>query len=153
MAKRKIHFMNSALSIPRTFSCALDTFLVNTSCLFFSTFIKFSCENWIHGAAFEHMLKILLELLPFYFISFMFSTGSESQYYCKCNVNRLGQSDRDRIGNERSRSTNRISFYYNAWMSSLSPKGGMHASECNVCSEKFLFLYENFQIDSNNQTC
>ena len=21
------------------------------------------------------------------------------------------------------------------------------------CSEKFLFLYENFQIDSNNQTC
>ena len=27
MVKRKIHFMNSALSIPRTFSCALDTFL------------------------------------------------------------------------------------------------------------------------------
>ena len=35
MAKRKIHFMNSALSIPRTFSCALDTFLEKTSCLFF----------------------------------------------------------------------------------------------------------------------
>ena len=35
MAKRKIHFMNSALSIPRTFSCALDTFLEKTSCSFF----------------------------------------------------------------------------------------------------------------------
>ena len=27
MTRRKIYFMNSALSIPRTFSCALDTFL------------------------------------------------------------------------------------------------------------------------------
>ena len=44
MPKRKSHFVNSALSIPRTFSCALDTFLEKTSCLFFSTFIKFSCE-------------------------------------------------------------------------------------------------------------
>ena len=35
----------------------------------------------------------------------------------------------------------------------LSPKGSTHASECIECSEKFLFLYENFQIDSNNQTC
>ena len=30
----------------------------------------------------------------------------------------------------------------------LSPKGGTCASECIECSEKFLFLYENFQIDS-----
>ena len=27
-------------------------------------------------------------------------------------------------------------------------KGGTRASECIECSEKFLFLYENFQIDS-----
>ena len=40
-----------------------------------------------------------------------------------------------------------------AWMISLSPKGGTRASECIECSEKFLFLYENFQIDSNNQNC
>ena len=33
-------------------------------------------------------------------------------------------------------------------MISLSPKGGTRASECIECSEKFLFLYENFQIDS-----
>ena len=64
----------------------------------------------------------------------MFSTGSESQ-------------------DGRSRSTNRVSFYYNAWMISLSPKGGTRASESIECSEKFLFLFENFQIDSNNQTC
>lgn len=34
MLKRKSHFMNSALSIPRTFSCALDSFLEIASCLF-----------------------------------------------------------------------------------------------------------------------
>ena len=33
-------------------------------------------------------------------------------------------------------------------MISLSPKGGMRASECIECNEKFLFLFENFQIDS-----
>ena len=38
-------------------------------------------------------------------------------------------------------------------MISLLPKGDMRASECIECGEKFLFLYENFQIDSNNQTC
>ena len=38
-------------------------------------------------------------------------------------------------------------------MISLSPKGGTRASECIECSEKFLFLYENFQIDSKKQTC
>ena len=34
---------------------------------------------------------------------------------------------------------------------SLSPKGGTRASECIKFSGNFLFLYENFQIDSNNQ--
>ena len=38
-------------------------------------------------------------------------------------------------------------------MISLSPNGGTRASECIECSEKFLFLHENFQIDSNNQIC
>ena len=38
-------------------------------------------------------------------------------------------------------------------MVSLSPKGGTRAGECIEGSEKFLFLYENFQIDSKNQTC
>ena len=40
-------------------------------------------------------------------------------------------------------------------MISLSPEGGKRASECIEYMHwvKFLFLYENFQIDSNNQTC
>ena len=37
-------------------------------------------------------------------------------------------------------------------MISLSPKGGTRASE-SIESEKFPFVYENFQIDSNNQIC
>ena len=32
-------------------------------------------------------------------------------------------------------------------------QGGTRASECIECSEKLLFLYEIFQIDSNDQTC
>ena len=44
-------------------------------------------------------------------------------------------------------------FYYNAWMISLKSKGGKRASECIECGERLLFLYEIFQIDSNNQTC
>ena len=35
----------SALSIPRTFSCALDTFLEKNTVFVFVTFIKFSCEK------------------------------------------------------------------------------------------------------------
>ena len=34
MLKRKKHFMNSTLSIPCIFSCALDSFLEIASCLF-----------------------------------------------------------------------------------------------------------------------
>ena len=34
------------------------------------------------------MLKILLELLPFYFFSFMFSTEVRLSIIVKCNVNR-----------------------------------------------------------------
>ena len=32
-------------------------------------------------------------------------------------------------------------------------EGGTRAIECIECSEKFLFLYEIFEIDSNKQTC
>ena len=64
----------------------------------------------------------------------------------KCNVNPQGSEMEDHV-------QPKIGLYYNAWMISLSPKGGTRASECIESSEKFLFLYENFQIDSNNQTC
>ena len=61
----------------------------------------------------------------------------------KCNVNRQGSEMEDHVQPKMG-----LVFYYNAWMISLSPKGGTRASECIECSEKFLFLYENFQIDS-----
>ena len=45
MPKRKRHVMNSALSIPITFSCVLDTLLEKNIVFVFVTFIKFSCEK------------------------------------------------------------------------------------------------------------
>ena len=75
----------------------------------------------------------------------MFSTGSE--YYCKSNVNRQGSEMEDHV-----QPIGLVFITTREWFS-LSPKGGTRASECIECSENFLFLYENFQIDSNNQTC
>ena len=34
-----------------------------------------------------------------------------------------------------------------------NPKGGTRTSECIECDEELLFLYEIFQIYSNNQRC
>ena len=45
MLKRKTHFMNSALSIPRTFSCAWDSFLVMASCLFLPHLSNLTMRN------------------------------------------------------------------------------------------------------------
>ena len=46
MLKRKSHFMNSALGIPRTFSCALDSFLDwIASCLFLSHLSNLTVRN------------------------------------------------------------------------------------------------------------
>ena len=45
MPKRKSHFMNSALSIPRTFSCTLNSFLEIASCLFLPHFSNLTVRN------------------------------------------------------------------------------------------------------------
>ena len=45
MPKRKSHFMNLALSIPRTFSCALDTFPGKTLCLFLPHLSNLAVRN------------------------------------------------------------------------------------------------------------
>ena len=45
MLKRKSHFMNSALSIRRTFSCALDSFLEIASCLFLPHLSNLTVRN------------------------------------------------------------------------------------------------------------
>ena len=134
--------MNSALSIPRTCSCALDTFLekkkhrvcffphlsnlavtIEFTKLLFSTYTRY-CWNYCH------------------FISCLscFRPEVSLRIIVNCNVNRQGSEMADHV--------QRIGLVF-----TLSPKGGTRASECIECSEKFLFLFETFQIDSNNQTC
>ena len=65
----------------------------------------------------------------------------------KCNVNRQGLEMEDHV-----QPIGLVFITMREWLS-LSPKEGKRASECIECSENFLLLYENFQIDSNNQTC
>ena len=98
MAKRKIYFMNSALSIPRTFSCALDTFLEKKHrvCFFphlsnLAVTIKFTellcgtcsryCWNYCH------------------FISCCscFRPEVSLRIIVKCNVNRQGSEMEDHV--------------------------------------------------------
>ena len=45
MLKKKGHFINSVLSVPRTFSCALDSFLEIASCLFFPHLSSLTVRN------------------------------------------------------------------------------------------------------------
>ena len=83
MAKRKIHFMNSALSIPRTFSCALDTFLEKTLCLFFPHLSNLAVTIEFAELLFGTCSRYCWNYCHFIFFSLMFSTGSEFQDYCK----------------------------------------------------------------------
>ena len=76
--------MDSALSIPLTFFCALDTFLGKTSCLFFSHLSNLAVRNEFTELFLAHAQDIVgIITISSYFFSFMFSTLSESQYYCK----------------------------------------------------------------------
>ena len=45
MLKKKGHFINSVLSVPLTFSCALDSFLEIASCLFFPHLSSLTVRN------------------------------------------------------------------------------------------------------------
>lgn len=45
MLKQKGHFINSVLTVPRTFSCALDSFLEITSCLFLPHLSNLTVRN------------------------------------------------------------------------------------------------------------
>ena len=81
MAKGKIHFMNSALSIPQTFSCALDTFLEKTLCLFFPHLSNLAVTLEFTELLFSTCSRYCWNHCHFIFFSPMFSTGSESQDY------------------------------------------------------------------------
>ena len=88
MAKRKIHFVNSALITPRTFSCALDTFLEKTSCLFFPHLSNLAVTIEFTEILFSTCSRYCWNHCHFIFFLLMFSTGSESHDYC--DVNRQG---------------------------------------------------------------
>jgi len=97
LAKRKIHFMNSALSIPLTFSCALDTFLEKNIVFVFSTFIKFSCDNWIHSFLLAHAQDIVGIFAILFFSRWCFRPEVSLRIIVKCNVNRQGSEMEDEV--------------------------------------------------------
>ena len=65
----------------------------------------------------------------------------------KCNVNRQGSEMEDHV-----QPIGLVFTTMREWFP-CHLKEVLRASECIEFSEKLLFLYENFQIDSNNQTC
>ena len=79
---------NSALSIPRTFSCALDTFLEKTSCLFLSHLSNLAVRNGFKELLFSTFARYCWNYCHFMEVSL--------SIIVKCNVNHLRQSDRDR---------------------------------------------------------
>ena len=96
MPKRKSHFMNSALSIPRTFSPALDTFLVKTSCSFLPHLSNLTVRNNSQSFFLAHAQDIVGIIAILLFFRSCFRPEVSLSIIVKCNGNRLGQSDRDR---------------------------------------------------------
>ena len=72
MPKRKSHFMNSVLSIPRTFSCALDTFLENTSCLFLAHLSNLAVRNEFTELPLAHAQDIVGIIAILFFLVHVF---------------------------------------------------------------------------------
>ena len=72
MPKRKSHFMNSALSIPRTFSCALDTFLGKISCLFFPHLSNLAVRNEFTEIFLAHAQDIVGIIAILFFLVHVF---------------------------------------------------------------------------------
>ena len=88
MPKRKSHFMNSALSIPRTFSCALDTFLGKTSCLFLPHLSNLAVRNEFTELPFSTCSRYCRNYCHFIFSRSCFRPEVSLSIIVKCNVNR-----------------------------------------------------------------
>ena len=86
-------------------------------------------------------------IITILFFSLMFRPEVSLSIIVKWNANRQGSEMEDHV-----QPIGLVFITTREWFS-LSPKGCTRASECIECSEKFLFLYQNFQIDSKNQTC
>ena len=83
--------MNSALSILRTFSCALDTFLEKTSCLFLPHLSNLAVRNEFTELLFSTCSRYYWNYCHFIVFSFMFSTRSVSQYCKRLLVETFGK--------------------------------------------------------------
>ena len=97
MAKRKIHFMNSALSIPRTFSCALDTFLEKTSCLFFPRLSNLAVTMEFTELLFSTCSRYCGIIAILFFSRWCFRPEVSLRIIVKCNVNRQGSEMEDHV--------------------------------------------------------
>ena len=100
--------MNSALSIPRTFSCALDTFLGKTSSLFLPHLSNLAVRNEFTELLLSTWSRYYWDYCHFIFSRSRFRPEVSLSIIVKCNVNRLGKVTGIGIGNGRSRSTNRV---------------------------------------------
>ena len=72
MPKQKRHVMNSALHIPLTLSCVLDTFLEKTSCLFLSHFSNLAVENEFAELLLAHAQDIVGIIANLFFLVHVF---------------------------------------------------------------------------------
>ena len=86
--------MNSALSIPRTFSCALDTFLEKTSCLFFPHLSNLAVAIEFTELLFSTCSRIIAIL---FFSRSCFRPEVSLRIIVKCNVNRQGSEMEDHV--------------------------------------------------------
>ena len=98
MAKRKIHFMNSALSIPRTFSCTLDTFLEkNIVFVFFPHLSNLAVAIEFTELLFSTCSRYCWNYGHFIFSRWCFRPEVSPSIIVKCNVNRQGSEMEDHV--------------------------------------------------------
>ena len=86
MPKRKSHFMNSALSIPRTFSCTLDSFLGKTWCLSLPHLSNLAVGNEFRSFFLAHAQDIVGIIAILFFLVHVFKPEVSLSIIVKCNV-------------------------------------------------------------------
>ena len=85
----KPKFNNSALSIPRTSSCALDTFLEKTSCLFLSHLSNLAVRNEFTELLFSTCARYCWNCCHFIFSRSCFRPEVSLSIIVRCEVNHL----------------------------------------------------------------
>ena len=135
MPKRKSNFMSSALSIPSTFSCALDTFLGKTLCLFLPHLSNLAVRN-----EFTELLCSTCSRCCWNYCHFIFSRSCfRPEVSLSIIVEWQGSEMEDHvqlIGLVLN--TMRVNDFTVIW-------GGTRANECIECSENWsCYFYMKF---------